>query len=60
MSGIQTSATAGPQRYYREIDTGTPPTRFARGWHCLGLIKEFTDGKPHSVEVCGTKLVVWA
>ena len=47
-----------PQRDYREIDTGTPPTRFARGWHCLGLIEEFTDGKPHSVEVFGTKLVV--
>ena len=44
----------------REIDTGTPPTRFARGWHCLGLVGEFTDGVPHSVEVFGTKLVVWA
>ncbi|KQS00445.1 3-ketosteroid-9-alpha-hydroxylase [Williamsia sp. Leaf354] len=44
----------------REIDTGTPPTRFARGWHCLGLASEFTDGTPHSVEAFGTKLVVWA
>jgi 3-ketosteroid 9alpha-monooxygenase subunit A len=44
----------------REIDTGTPPERFARGWHCLGLIGEFDDGKPHSVEAFGTKLVVWA
>lgn len=60
MSGTQTSAAAGPQRDYREIDTGTPPTRFARGWHCLGLVEEFTDGTPHSVEVFGTKLVVWA
>jgi 3-ketosteroid 9alpha-monooxygenase subunit A len=44
----------------REIDTGTPPTRFARGWHCLGLQSEFTDGKPHSVDAFGTKLVVWS
>jgi len=43
----------------REIDTGEVPTRFARGWHCLGLIDEFNDGKPHSVEVFGTKLVAW-
>ena len=33
----------------REIDTGAPPTRFARGWHCLGLFSEFDDGTPHSV-----------
>lgn len=44
----------------REIDTGTAPTRFARGWHCLGLIGDFTDGMPHSVEIFDTKLVVWA
>lgn len=44
----------------REIDTGTPPSRFARGWHCIGLVSEYTDGKPHSLEIFGTKLVVWA
>lgn len=44
----------------REIDVGTPPTRFARGWHCLGLLSEFADGKPHSVSAFGTKLVVFA
>ncbi|MBK0866487.1 Rieske 2Fe-2S domain-containing protein [Saccharopolyspora sp. HNM0986] len=43
----------------RTIDVGTPPTRFARGWHCLGLSEPFKDGKPHSVEVFGTKLVVF-
>ncbi len=44
----------------REIDTGAPPTRFARGWHCLGLKSEYDDGEPpHSVQVFGTKLVVW-
>uniref|UniRef100_UPI00056BC882 Rieske 2Fe-2S domain-containing protein n=1 Tax=Rhodococcus sp. UNC363MFTsu5.1 TaxID=1449069 RepID=UPI00056BC882 len=44
----------------RIIDKGAPPARFARGWHCLGLVEEFRDGKPHSVEAFGTKLVVFA
>lgn len=44
----------------RELDQGTPGDRFARGWHCLGLASTFTDGKPHSVEAFGGKLVVWA
>ncbi|MDV3208935.1 MAG: 3-ketosteroid-9-alpha-hydroxylase subunit A [Rhodococcus ruber] len=44
----------------REIDVGEVRTRFARGWHCLGLARTFKDGKPHAVEAFGTKLVVWA
>jgi 3-ketosteroid 9alpha-monooxygenase subunit A len=44
----------------RIIDTGAPPERFARGWHCLGLAEPYRDGTPHSVEAFGTKLVVWA
>lgn len=44
----------------RTIDVGAPPTRFARGWHCLGLAEPFRDGKPHAVEAFGTKLVVFA
>ena len=43
----------------REIDAGAAPTRFARGWHCLGLANDFRDGKPHSIEAFGGKLVVW-
>ncbi|MDL9936196.1 Rieske 2Fe-2S domain-containing protein [Gordonia sp. ABSL1-1] len=53
------SAAPAGEPAVREIDTGTPPTRFARGWHCLGLLGEYEDGKPHSVQVFGTKLVVW-
>ena len=30
----------------REIDTGELPDRYARGWHCLGTVKDFRDGKP--------------
>jgi 3-ketosteroid 9alpha-monooxygenase subunit A len=44
----------------RSIDAGAPPTRFARGWHCLGLAEPFRDGSPHAVEAFGTKLVVFA
>ncbi|MEV4431168.1 Rieske 2Fe-2S domain-containing protein [Streptomyces sp. NPDC049602] len=43
----------------RVIETGRPPTRFARGWHCLGLAETFKDGKPHEIEAFGTKLVVF-
>ncbi|HEX7827031.1 MAG TPA: Rieske 2Fe-2S domain-containing protein, partial [Mycobacterium sp.] len=51
-----TTETAG----VREIDTGALPDRYARGWHCLGPVADFQDGKPHSVEIFGTKLVVFA
>jgi 3-ketosteroid 9alpha-monooxygenase subunit A len=44
----------------RTIDVGAPPTRYARGWHCLGLADTFRDGSPHAVEAFGTKLVVFA
>ena len=47
-------------RSVRTLDPGTPPERFARGWHCLGLARTFRDGKPHGVEAFGGKLVVWA
>ena len=43
----------------REIDPGRPITRYARGWHCLGLAETFRDGRPHGIEAFGTKLVVF-
>ncbi|RZQ63145.1 Rieske 2Fe-2S domain-containing protein [Amycolatopsis suaedae] len=43
----------------RTIDVGAPPSRYARGWHCLGLADSFKDGKPHAVNAFGTKLVVF-
>jgi 3-ketosteroid 9alpha-monooxygenase subunit A len=45
---------------FRTIDVGAPRTRFARGWHCLGLAEPFRDGEPHAIEAFGTKLVVFA
>ena len=47
----------------RQIEAGTPPARFARGWHCLGLADRFRDGdppQPQAVRAFGTKLVVFA
>ncbi len=44
----------------RTIDSGAPPARFARGWHCLGLASSFREPGPHAVEAFGTKLVVFA
>ena len=43
----------------RQIEAGAPPTRFARGWHCLGLTSELGDGKPHTRNAFGQKLVVF-
>ncbi len=41
------------------IEAQPPPQRFARGWHCLGLSSEYADGKPHSLNIFGTRLVVF-
>lgn len=44
----------------RTIEAAAAPTRFARGWHCLGLLRDFQDGKPHQIKAFGTQLVVFA
>ena len=44
----------------RYVETGAAPARFARGWHCIGLSQEYKDGKPHTIEAFGRKLVVFA
>ena len=43
----------------RQIEAQAAPSRFARGWHCLGLTRELGDGKPHAVPAFGQKLVVF-
>ncbi|WP_216897257.1 Rieske 2Fe-2S domain-containing protein [Nocardia alni] len=43
----------------RQIEAEAAPTRFARGWHCLGLVRDYSDGEPHSIQAFGTKLVVF-
>ena len=39
-----------PRDDVRSIEAEAAPTRFARGWHCLGLTKDFGDGTPPSSE----------
>ena len=39
------------------IESVPPPERYARGWHCLGLAADYKDGKPHSLDIFGTRLV---
>ncbi|MCP2275655.1 3-ketosteroid 9alpha-monooxygenase subunit A [Nocardia amikacinitolerans] len=53
-------STANTDDQVRVIDTGAPPARYARGWHCLGLADSFRDGKPHTITAFGTELVVFA
>jgi len=43
----------------RSLDRGVAPSRYARGWHCLGLADSFRDGKPHAVSAFEGKIVVW-
>ncbi|RRR43170.1 aromatic ring-hydroxylating dioxygenase subunit alpha [Mycolicibacter terrae] len=43
----------------RQIEAQAAPTRFARGWHCLGLTRDLGDGKPHAVTAFGGKLVAF-
>jgi 3-ketosteroid 9alpha-monooxygenase subunit A len=46
----------------RLIEASAPGSRYARGWHCLGLAARFrsADGRPQAVSAFGTKLVVFA
>ncbi|MGW2953593.1 Rieske 2Fe-2S domain-containing protein [Streptomyces eurythermus] len=53
------SAPSTTEPEVRIIEAGSPPARFARGWHCLGLAESFQDGEPHEIEAFGTKLVVF-
>ena len=51
--------TTAPESGVRAIEAAATPTRFARGWHCLGLAERFRDGKPHAIQAFGQKLVVF-
>lgn len=54
------SAVADNDETIRVIDKGLAPQRFARGWHCLGLVRDFKTGGPHQISAFGTELVVFA
>ncbi|MGH3450516.1 MAG: Rieske 2Fe-2S domain-containing protein [Haloechinothrix sp.] len=58
-AGRSGSSTERSETGVRTIDVGAIPTRFARGWHCLGLADDFKDSQPHAINAFGTKLVVF-
>lgn len=51
--------TATESDAVRAIEAEAIARRFARGWHCLGLAEKYRDGKPHTVDAFGQKLVVF-
>ncbi|MFI0404519.1 Rieske 2Fe-2S domain-containing protein [Actinomadura sp. 3N508] len=51
--------TAAQPDTVRAIEAEAISSRYARGWHCLGLAETFRDGKPHTVNAFGQKLVVF-
>ncbi|SEG87541.1 3-ketosteroid 9alpha-monooxygenase subunit A [Thermomonospora echinospora] len=51
--------TAAESDAIRVIEAEAIPARFARGWHCLGPAEKFSDGRPHTVNAFGQKLVVF-
>ncbi|HZQ31022.1 MAG TPA: Rieske 2Fe-2S domain-containing protein [Mycobacterium sp.] len=51
--------TPQPTPDFRRIEADSVPTRFARGWHCLGLVRDLGDGAPHGISAFGKKLVVF-
>ncbi|MGG7102240.1 Rieske 2Fe-2S domain-containing protein [Rhodococcus sp. 24CO] len=57
---LSTDSPTTADEEIREIEAAAPPTRFARGWHCLGLSETYRDGTPHQIEIFGTSLVVFA
>jgi 3-ketosteroid 9alpha-monooxygenase subunit A len=42
------------------IEASPIKNRYARGWHCLGLASEYRDGKPHVLNIFGTRLVAFS
>ncbi|HUA34341.1 MAG TPA: Rieske 2Fe-2S domain-containing protein [Candidatus Binataceae bacterium] len=42
-----------------QIEASPIENRYARGWHCLGLASEYKDGKPHTLNAFGTRLVAF-
>jgi 3-ketosteroid 9alpha-monooxygenase subunit A len=59
MAVVVRAPTAGSTSSMHKIEAKAPSERYARGWHCLGLAKDYKDGKPHSLNIFGTRLVVF-
>jgi len=57
MAVVIRSASASAPAH--KIEAAPPPQRYARGWHCLGLAADYADGKPHALDIFGTRLVAF-
>jgi 3-ketosteroid 9alpha-monooxygenase subunit A len=44
---------------FARIEAAPISNRMGRGWHCLGKVGPFRDGKPHTIEAFGSKLVIF-
>lgn len=42
-----------------KIESETPPERFARGWHCLGLASDYKDGQIHGINIFGSRIIIF-
>ena len=51
------SVESGQGEVRQIVDNGMP-ARFARGWHCLGLSKNFNDGNARSLKAFGQEITV--
>lgn len=56
MSAQMTSAAVSTMN---SVQPAALHERYARGWHCLGLAADYKDGKPHKLEIFGTRLVAF-
>jgi 3-ketosteroid 9alpha-monooxygenase subunit A len=56
---IRQGGGARPGGEFAVIEAKQPVARFARGWHCLGLIDSFPTSEPHGIKIFGTELVVF-
>ena len=54
---LQNPQDVAAQAY--RIEAAPLPERYARGWHVLGPAEMFLDGKPHDIDIFGTKLVAF-
>ncbi|MCU1717548.1 aromatic ring-hydroxylating dioxygenase subunit alpha [Pseudomonas sp. 5P_3.1_Bac2] len=43
-----------------KVENALESHRYARGWHCLGDADQYRDGKPHTLDIFGTRLVAFA
>ena len=48
----------GPEKFAR-IEAAPLSSRMGRGWHCLGKVEPFRDGRPHAIDAFGSRLVVF-